>query len=215
VHENRQSLTALPPCRLLRPDDDRGRREFAMVIYILIAAAMIALVGIIWLYNLLVRKWQMVNNGWADIDVQLKRRSDLVPRLVEAVSGYAAHERNLFEDVAEKRALAENAGEDPVRRAEAESALARPVAQLLALAEAYPDLKASGNFAGLQKELVDTENKIEMARRFYNGAVRELNTAVQSFPTSLVAPVIGFSPRAYFEIERAADRAAPQVSLMP
>lgn len=186
-----------------------------MVVYILVAGAMIALVAVIWLYNLLVRKWQMVNNGWADIDVQLKRRSDLVPRLVDAISGYAAHERNLFEDIAEKRALAENAGEDPERRAEAESALARPVAQLMALAEAYPDLKASGNFAGLQRELVDTENKIEMARRFYNGAVRELNTAVQSFPTSLVAPVIGFAPRTYFEIETAAERVAPQVSLTP
>ena len=185
-----------------------------MVVYILIAVAMLALVGVIWLYNLLVRRWQMVNNGWADIDVQLKRRSDLVPRLVEAVSGYAAHERTLFEDIAEKRALAENAGEDPMRRAEAEAALSQPVTQLLALAEAYPDLKASGNFAGLQKELVETENRIEMARRFYNGAVRELNTAVQTFPSSLVAPVIGFTPRAYFEIETA-DRAAPQVSLNP
>ena len=183
-----------------------------MVVYILIAAAMIALVVVIFLYNLLVRRWQMVNNGWADIDVQLKRRSDLVPRLVDAVSGYAAHERGLFEDIANRRAQAENAGEDPVRRAEAESALSRPVKQLLALAEAYPDLKASGNFSGLQQELVETENRIEMARRFYNGAVRELNTAVQSFPTSLVAPVIGFSPRAYFAIETS-DRAAPQVTL--
>lgn len=186
-----------------------------MVVYVLIAVVVAALAGVVWLYNLLVRKWQMVNNGWADIDVQLKRRSDLVPRLVEAVSGYAAHERTLFEDIAEKRVLAENAGEDPARRAEAEAALSKPVTRLLALAEAYPDLKASGNFAGLQKELVDTENKIEMARRFYNGAVRELNTAVQSFPAGLVAPVIGFTPRAYFEIETAAERAAPQVSLKP
>lgn len=183
-----------------------------MVIYILIAAALVLLVCLIWLYNLLVSKWQMVNNGWADIDVQLKRRSDLVPRLVEVVSAYASHERNLFEDIAEKRSMAEIAGEDPSRRAEAEEALSRPVRQLLALAEAYPDLKASANFADLQKELVETENKIEMARRFYNGAVRELNTTVESFPASLVAAVIGFSTRSYFEIE-AADRAAPQVTL--
>jgi len=184
-----------------------------MVIYGLIAATLVALVGVVWLYNLLVLKWQMVNNGWADIDVQLKRRSDLVPRLVDAVSGYAAHERTLFEDIAQKRAQAEIAGEDPARRAKAENALARPVMQLLALAEAYPDLKASGNFAVLQNESATTENKIEMARRFYNGAVRELNTAVQSFPTNLVAPVIGFSPRIYFEIDTAADRAAPQIAL--
>jgi LemA protein len=185
-----------------------------MVVYILIAAALLALGGVIWLYNVLVRRWQMVNNGWADIDVQLKRRSDLVPRLIDAVGGYASHERTLFEDIAEKRVLAENAGEDPERRAQAEAALSRPVGQLLALAEAYPDLKASGNFAGLQQELIETENRIEMARRFYNGAVRELNTAVQSFPSSLVAPIIGFSPRSYFEIETA-DRVAPQVSLKP
>lgn len=183
-----------------------------MVIYILIAAVLVLLVGLIWLYNRLVSQWQMVNNGWADIDVQLKRRADLVPRLVEVVSAYAAHERTLFEDIAEKRMRAETAGEDPGRRAEAEEAFSRPVRQLLALAEAYPDLKASSNFASLQTELVETENKIEMARRFYNGAVRELNTAVQSFPANLVAPVIGFSPRSYFEIE-AADRAAPQVTL--
>lgn len=185
-----------------------------MLIYILIALAVLALGGLIWLYNLLVRQWQMVNNGWADIDVQLKRRSDLVPRLVEVVSAYASHERTLFADIAEKRSLAETAGEDPARRAEAEAALARPVTRLLALAEAYPDLKASTNFAGLQTELVETENRIEMARRFYNGAVRQLNTTVQSFPSSLVAPLIGFSQRAYFEI-RPAERAAPQVTLTP
>lgn len=183
-----------------------------MAFYILIAAAMVALAGFIWLYNLLVRRWQMVNNGWADIDVQLKRRTDLIPRLVDAVSGYASYERNLFEDIAGKRASAENAGEDPARRAEAEGALSRRVSQLLALAEAYPDLKASASFGGLHNELVETENRIEMARRFYNGAVRELNTAVESFPSNLVAPLIGFSPRLYFEIE-AADRATPQVTL--
>lgn len=184
------------------------------MIYGLVAAALALLVGVIWLYNLLVHKWQMVNNGWADIDVQLKRRSDLVPRLVDVVRAYAAHERTLFEDIAEKRAAAQIAGEDPVRRAEAEGALTAPVTRLLALAEAYPDLKASMNFADLQNELVDTENQIEMARRFYNGAVRELNTAVQSFPANLVAPLIGFSPRDYFEIQ-GTGREAPQVRLTP
>ncbi len=185
-----------------------------MVIYILIAAALVLLVGFIWLYNLLVRQWQMVNNGWADIDVQLKRRSDLVPRLVDVVRAYASHERSLFEDIAEKRSLAEIAGEDPVRRAAAESAFSRPVTRLLALAEAYPDLKASLNFSDLQNELVDTENQIEMARRFYNGAVRELNTTVQSFPANLVAPMIGFSPRDYFEVA-SGERETPQVRLTP
>lgn len=182
----------------------------AMVIYVLVAAAVVALAAFIWIYNVLIARWQMANSGWADVDVQLKRRSDLIPRLVDAISGYASHERDLFEDIAQKRAMTEAAGEDPARRAEAETALAKPVAQLVALAEAYPDLKASGNFSGLQKELVDTENKIEMARRFYNGAVRQLNTAVQSFPSSIVARLSGFSPRSYFEIE-APERAAPPV----
>lgn len=185
-----------------------------MVTYILIAAALFLMAGVIWLYNRLVGKWQMVNNGWADVDVQLRRRSDLVPRLVETVSAYASHERSLFEDIADKRSAAEIAGEDPVRRGEAEGAFSRPVARLLFLAEAYPDLKASENFLDLQEELARTENQIEMARRFYNGAVRELNTMVQSFPANLVASVIGFSPRAYFEIEPA-DREAPQVRLAP
>ncbi len=183
-----------------------------MVLYGLVAAAAVLLASFIWIYNLLVRRWQMVNNGWADIDTQLKRRSDLIPRLVDVVERYASHERTLFEDIAEKRASAETAGEDPARRAAAENALAKPVAQMLALAEAYPDLKASGNFSGLQAELIETENRIEMARRFYNGAVRELNTLVQSFPPNLVARAIGFSQRSYFEIDPV-ERVAPRVGL--
>lgn len=183
-----------------------------MAIYVLIAGTLILLAGLIWLYNRLVRQWQMVNNGWADIDVQLKRRSDLVPRLVDVVSAYAAHERNLFEDIAEKRTQARIAGEDPARRAEAETALAGPVTQLLLLAEAYPDLKASENFSDLQNDLVQTENQIEMARRFYNGAVRELNTTVESFPANLVASLLGFSPRNFFETD-SVSRQVPQVRL--
>jgi LemA protein len=172
-----------------------------MVYYILIGVAVLALAAVVWLYNALVSRWQMVNNGWADIDVQLKRRSDLVPRLVDVVSGYASHERSTLEEVTEKRALAEDAGEDAKRRGAAESELSKPVARLIALAEAYPDLKANENFASLQKELTETENHIEMARRFYNGAARELNTLVQTFPASIVARVAGFSSRPYFEIE--------------
>jgi len=183
-----------------------------MLLYVLLAAAVLVLVGFVWIYNLLVRRWQMVNNGWADIDAQLKRRSDLIPRLVDVVGGYATHERELFEDIAEKRAAADAAGEDPERRAQAEIALTRPLVKLLALSEAYPDLRASGNFSGLQTELIETENRIEMARRFYNGAVRELNTAVESFPSNLVAGVIGYGRRPYFEIETA-ERVAPSVGL--
>ena len=183
-----------------------------MEFYGLIAASALALAAIVWIYNLLVRRWQLVNNGWADIDVQLKRRSDLIPRLVEIVGGYAAHERATLEDVVEKRALAEAAGEDPERRAAAESELSKPVAKLFAIAEAYPDLKADANFSQLHRDLVEAENKIEMARRFYNGAVREMNTLAQSFPVSLVAGVMGFAQRPYFEIEPV-ERIAPQVEL--
>ncbi|RYE37788.1 MAG: LemA family protein, partial [Hyphomicrobiales bacterium] len=137
-----------------------------MWIFLVMGAGVLLLAAVIWIYNLLIARWQMVNNGWADVDVQLKRRSDLIPRLVDAVEGYASHERDLFEDISRKRAMAEATGEDPARRAEAEEALSKPVARLIVLAEAYPDLKASGSFTGLQQELVDTENRIEMARRF-------------------------------------------------
>lgn len=164
------------------------------------------------LYNLLVRRRQMAKNGWADIDVQLKRRADLIPQLVAAVQGYANHERKLFEDVIEKRNAALAAGDDPAARGEAESALSRPVRRMIAVAEDYPDLKASCNFLELQKELADTEDKIEMARRFYNGAVRELNTLIESFPVNMAAGPLGFSKRDYFEIETA-DRAVPEVRL--
>jgi LemA protein len=173
-------------------------------------AAVAALAALAVLYNLLIAKRQMVNNGWADIDVQLKRRADLVPRLVTTVEAYAAHERELFADIADKRSRALAAGDDPAQRGAAETALAKPVARLLAVAEAYPELKASQNFLDLQNELSDTENKIEMARRFYNGAVRELNTMVESFPSNLAAALFGVSRRSYFEIE-AGDRAVPAV----
>lgn len=177
-----------------------------------IALALLAGVGLAVLYNLLVRRRQMTNNGWADIDVQLKRRADLIPQLVETVKGYAAHERKLFEEVIAKRNAALAAGDDPATRGKAESALAAPVRRMIAVAEDYPDLNASGNFLELQKELADTEDKIEMARRFYNGAVRELNTLVESFPVNLLAGALGFAKRDYFEIETA-DRAVPSVGL--
>lgn len=164
------------------------------------------------LYNVLVQKRQMTHNGWADIDVQLKRRADLIPQLVATVQGYATHERQLFEDVIAKRNAALAAGDDPAARGEAESALSAPVRQVIAVAEDYPDLKASGNFLELQKQLADTEDKIEMARRFYNGAVRELNTLIESFPVNMAAAPLGFSKRDYFEIETA-DRAVPSVGL--
>lgn len=178
-------------------------------LYLFAAIAIVAIVIIV-LFNQLIAKRQMVNNGWADIDVQLKRRADLIPQLVTTVQAYAAHERQLFEEVAEKRNAALAAGDNATQRGEAESALAKPVGRLIALGEAYPELKANQNFLDLQNELSDTENKIEMARRFYNGAVRELNTAAETFPSNLVAGVFGVGKRAYFEIA-STDRAVPNV----
>jgi LemA protein len=180
-------------------------------IMLLALAAAIA-IAVIALFNTLIARRQMSNNGWADIDVQLKRRADLIPQLVATVQGYAAHERQLFAEITEKRTQALAAGDDPGKRGAAESEHSRPVARRMAVAEAYPDLKASENFLDLQKQLADTENKIEMARRFYNGAVRELNTTVETFPANIVAGLFGVRKRGYFEIENAADRAVPQIN---
>jgi LemA protein len=176
------------------------------------AIAVAIVVGIIVIFNALIAKRQMANNGWSDIDVQLKRRADLIPQLVSTVRGYAAHERQLFADLAEKRSAALAAGDDPAKRGVAESELSRPIGRLMALAEGYPDLKASGNFLDLQKQLADTEEKVEMARRFYNGAVRELNTLVETFPANVVAGLFGVGKRSYFEIANDADRVVPQVT---
>lgn len=183
--------------------------DFVLVLLIIVGAAALGTAAV---YNILVRRRQLAANGWADIDVQLKRRADLIPSLVSTVQGYAAHERRLFEEVAEKRNAAAAAGDDPTARAEAESALSAPVSKLVALAEDYPDLKANQNFLDLQRQLAETEDKIEMARRFYNGAVRELNTFVASFPVNVVAGAFGFAKRAYFEIDMA-DRATPSVAV--
>jgi LemA protein len=180
------------------------------LVFVLVLAA--ALIAVIVMYNSLVGKRQLAGNGWSDIDVQLKRRADLVPMLVNTVKGYAAHERALFEEIAERRTKAISAGDDPAARAAAEGALARPVGRLMAIAESYPDLKASENFLQLQRELAETEDKIEMARRFYNGAVRELNTLVASVPSNLVANAFGFKERQYFEIADS-DRATPRVDM--
>lgn len=182
-------------------------------LFLFAAIALVAIIVVI-LFNQLIAKRQMVNNGWADIDVQLKRRADLIPQLVTTVQAYAAHERQLFEDVAAKRNAALAAGDNVSQRGGAESELSKPVGRLIALGEAYPDLKANQNFLDLQHQLADTEDKIEMARRFYNGAVRELNTAVETFPSNLVSGVFGIGKRDYFEIS-GADRAVPNVSTTP
>ena len=169
-----------------------------MLWVVLAVLAAIAVIGVL-LFNKLVSLRQMARNGWSDIDVQLKRRADLIPRLVETVKGYAGHERRLFEDVVAARQRALSAGDDVGARGAAEGAVARGTSRLFALKEAYPELKSNTNFLELQTELADTEDKIEFARRFYNGAVRELNTAVKTVPTNLIAGPFGFREWSYFE----------------
>lgn len=192
--------------------EDNIKGPVLTAIYLGIGAASALVVTVIILFNQLVSKRNMANNGWADIDVQLKRRADLIPQLVTTVQAYASHERQLFEDVIMRRNAALQAGDNPAERGSKESALGAPVGRLMALAEDYPDLKASDNFKELQDELSETENKIEMARRFYNGAVRELNVAIESFPGNLIAGPFGFVRRQFFEITMA-DRAVPTLDL--
>lgn len=180
------------------------------LLLILLGLTLILTVVGIGLYNKLIGLRQMVNNGWSDIDVQLKRRSDLIPALAASVKGYAAHEQKLFDEVTRRRRMALNAGDNPHSRGAAETALSAPVSRLLAVAEDYPDLKASETFLNLQTELSDTESKIEHARRFYNGAVRELNTLVQSVPANIVAGAFGFRMREFFEIAPS-DAALPDL----
>lgn len=174
-----------------------------MGIAVIIVILVVLLIIIAVIYNKLVAARQLVNNGWSDIEVQLKRRADLIPQLVDTVKGYAKHEKDLFGEIVEKRNAA-LAADGLNNRANAESALKAPLGRMLAIAEDYPDLKTNTNFLDLQNELSDTENKIEYARRFYNGAVRQKNTLVQTFPVNLLAGMFGYGQREYFEMDEAA-----------
>jgi LemA protein len=180
--------------------------------YIALGIVAIAALYLIFVYNGLVRARQMAEEAWSGIDVQLKRRADLIPNLIETVKGYAAHEKGTFEEVVKLRnqAQAVPAG-DVAGRAQAEGLLSQALGKLFALAEAYPDLKANQNFSELQASLETIESEIQMARRYYNGSARDLNIKVESFPANLVAGPFGFSKREYFEIDNEADRAVPTV----
>jgi LemA protein len=169
-----------------------------IIIIVLVVLALL----IIFLYNSLVRTKVRVDEAWSDINVQLKRRYDLIPNLVNTVKGYAAHEKTVFEDVTEARAKALNAT-TVTEAAQADNQFQAAMKSLFAVAEAYPDLKANQSFQQLQAELVDTEDKIQAARRFYNGAVRDLNTKIQTFPTNIFAGMLGFKKRDFFEVEDA------------
>ncbi len=179
-----------------------------MITWILVAVLVLAAVWVIAAYNRFVRFVMRAKEAWADIDVQLKRRYDLIPNLVEAVKGYASHEKGVFENVTKARAAAMDAG-SLEEKGKAEDALGKTLKSLFAVAEAYPDLKANQNFLELQRELEDTENKIQAARRFYNGNVRDLNTAIASFPGNVIAEMFRFEPREFFELG-AEDSAARQ-----
>ncbi|MDX9910800.1 MAG: LemA family protein [Phycisphaerales bacterium] len=185
-------------------------------VVVLIVVGVTVLVPLIWLiatYNRFVSLRTHMSESWHDVDVELKRRHDLIPNLVETVKGYAAHERETFDRVIEARARAmAHAGPDATLGRD-ESELARGVGRLFALAEGYPDLKASENFLALQKELALTEDRIAAARRFFNANVRELNQLCGMFPTNIVAGMFGFHPAAFFELSSEAERVVPRVSI--
>ncbi|HJO26864.1 MAG: hypothetical protein CMK00_00685 [Planctomycetes bacterium] len=172
-----------------------------------------ALVWGIIAYNRLVATRNHCTEAWADVDTELKRRYELIPNLVETVKGYASHERELFEQVSELRSRARANDGRPESQAQDENALVSGLGRLLAVAESYPDLKASENFLELQRELATTENRIQAARRFYNGNVRENNNLVEQVPSNLIASMTGFARRDYFQVESAAERAAAKVEL--
>lgn len=178
-------------------------------LWILLGVLALLAIVVVLGYNRLVRLRNEVDTGWANIDVQLQRRGDLIPNLVEAVKGYASHERGVFEEVTRARAAVQQAG-TPASAGEANDILSAALGRLLAVAEAYPDLKASENFLRLQEDLTDTEDKISAARRYYNATVMRFNTAVQSIPWLLLARPFGFREREFFSAE--GDTAVPQVS---
>ena len=166
----------------------------------------------IYVYNDLVRKRQLVEEGWSGIDVQLKRRADLIPNMLESVKGYMSHERETLQAVTDARAGVQAAQNgSPAERGRAEGLLSGALGRLFAVAEAYPDLKANTTFIEFQQTLQTLEDEIQMARRYYNGAARNLNIAVESFPSNIVAGAFKFEKAEYFELENEADRAVPQV----
>ena len=182
-------------------------------VIIIIAVIVLLALFLVGIYNGMVRARNRVDEAWSGIDVQLKRRHDLIPNLVETVKGYAAHEKEVFEAVTQARANAMSAQQAPGRRsAQAEGALSGALGRLFAVAEAYPQLRATENFQQLQAELTNTEDQIAGARRIYNGNVQDYNTRIQTFPAAVFAGMFGFLKREFFEIDSPADREAPQVS---
>ncbi len=183
------------------------------LLWVVLIIVVVGIAAIIGMYNSLIRLKNRVDEAWSDIDVQLKRRYDLIPNLVETVKGYAGHEKETLEKVVQARNMAMQAqsGGDAKKQAEAENALSSTLKSIFALAESYPNLKANENFLELQRELTDTEDKIQASRRFYNGNVRDFNTKLQVFPTNMMAGMLNFKARDYFEIGDEKEREAVSV----
>lgn len=171
----------------------------SLINWILIGAGGVIVLWIIYAFNKLVTLRTRLEEAFSDIEVQLKRRYDLIPNIIETVKGYMGHERSVFENVTQARSAAMGA-HDPHAKAEKENVLTNTLKTLFAVSENYPDLKANANFLDLQRELADTENKIQAARRFYNGNVRDLNVSVDSFPSNIIARMFGFKKREFFDL---------------
>lgn len=181
-----------------------------MALIIILVVIAIVIIFLISLYNGLVQLRVRADSAWSDIDIQLKRRHDLIPNIVETVKGYAAHEKGTFENIAKWRSAAMSAT-GPEDRAQAENQLTGALRQLFAVAEAYPQLKASEQFTGLQNSLQEVEDAIQNSRRYYNAVVRDYNTKIQSFPGNMFASMFGFQAKQFFELSAPAEREAPQV----
>jgi LemA protein len=179
---------------------------------VLLGVVGVVLLWVVLVYNALVRLRQQVRESWSGIDTELKRRYDLIPNLVETVKGYAAHEREVLQAVTDARSRAAASTGDPGSQARDEKELVTSMNRLLAVAEGYPDLKASANYLALQKELANTEDRIQSVRRFYNANVRDLNTRIEVFPSNLIAGMFSFRPEQFFEVERSAIRQAVDVN---
>ena len=180
--------------------------------YVLLGVAASIVLWVVVVYNGFVTMVQRAKEAWADIDVQLKRRYDLIPNLVETVKGYAAHEKGVFENVSAARSAAMGAS-SLADKAQAENQLSETLKSLFAVSEAYPDLKANQNFLELQRQLADTEDKLQSARRFYNGVVRDYNTSLGHVPGSLIASMFGFAPRDFFELGAGEEAARQPVAV--
>jgi LemA protein len=190
-----------------------------MIGYIALAAAALLVLWGVFIFNGLVRRRTMVAEGWSGIETQLKRRADLIPNLVESVKGYAAHERTTLDELTKLRAMAQTSGgsgtpnaNEMEARAQTERQITAMIGRVMAVAEAYPDLKASANFQSLQRDLADVEDQIQLSRRYYNGAVRDYNVMTEQVPSNIIASWFAFNKADFFEIEDQNDRAVPKVA---